>query len=81
MHGRKFMPAVCGPVQDRLHRLHRRQVRVHGALSAEVPGGYAHHGVKETEAESVTYVMAEVLGLGTAAHLIGYVTGERRRRP
>lgn len=35
----------------------------------------AHRGVKETEAESVAYVMAGMLGLDTAAYSVGYVAG------
>ena len=39
----------------------------------EEPGEYAaHRGIKETEAESVAYVLA---GLDTAAYSIGYVAG------
>jgi antirestriction protein ArdC len=42
----------------------------------EEPGEYAaHRGVKETEAESVAYVLAGLLGLDTAAYSIGYVAG------
>lgn len=35
----------------------------------------AHRGIKETEAESVAYVVAGTLGLDTAAYSIGYVAG------
>jgi hypothetical protein len=35
----------------------------------------AHRGVKETEAESVAYVMAGMLGLDTSAYSVGYVAG------
>ena len=42
----------------------------------EEPGEYAaHRGIKETEAESVAYVLAGLLGLDTAAYSIGYVAG------
>ena len=34
-----------------------------------------HRGVKETEAESVAYVVAGILGLDTTAYSIGYVAG------
>lgn len=34
-----------------------------------------HRGVKETEAESVAYVMAAMLGLDTSAYSVGYVAG------
>ena len=40
------------------------------------PGEYAaHRGIKETEAESVAYVLGGLLGLDTAAYSIGYVAG------
>lgn len=35
----------------------------------------AHRGIKETEAESVAYVLAGLLGLDTAVYSIGYVAG------
>lgn len=35
----------------------------------------AHRGIKETEAESVAYVTAGLLGLDTAEYSIGYVAG------
>lgn len=34
-----------------------------------------HRGIKETEAESVAYVVAGILGLDTSAYSIGYVAG------
>ena len=34
-----------------------------------------HRGVKETEAESVAYVVAGILGLDSSAYSIGYVAG------
>ena len=34
-----------------------------------------HRGVKETEAESVAYIVAGILGLDTAAYSVGYVAG------
>lgn len=37
-----------------------------------------HRGIKETEAESVAYVVAGILGLDTSAYSIGYVTGWSR---
>lgn len=37
-----------------------------------------HRGVKETEAESVAYVVAGILGLDTTAYSIGYVAGWSR---
>lgn len=35
----------------------------------------AHRGVKETEAESVAYIVAGLLGFDTAAYSIGYIAG------
>lgn len=35
----------------------------------------AHRGVKETEAESVAYIVAGIFGLDTAAYSVGYVAG------
>jgi antirestriction protein ArdC len=35
----------------------------------------AHRGTKETEAESVAYVVAGMLGLDTSAYSVGYVAG------
>ena len=40
------------------------------------PAEYVQHrGIKETEAESVAYVVAGILGLDTSAYSIGYVAG------
>ena len=38
----------------------------------------SHRGIKETEAESVAYVVAGLLGLDTSAYSIGYVAGWSR---
>lgn len=34
-----------------------------------------HRGIKETEAESVAYIVAGILELDTSAYSIGYVAG------
>lgn len=34
-----------------------------------------HRGIKETEAESVAYIVAGILGLDTSAYSIGYIAG------
>lgn len=49
----------------------------HALLHAsDAAGEYVvHRGVKETEAESVAYVTAGLLGLDTAGYSIGYVAG------
>ena len=40
-----------------------------------------HRGVTETEAESVAYVVAGILGLDTSAYSIGYVAGWSNGEP
>lgn len=49
----------------------------HVILHAEEDAGeyIAHRGIKETEAESVAYVVAGLLGLDTSAYSIGYIAG------
>ncbi|MCK0117002.1 ArdC family protein [Isoptericola sp. S6320L] len=49
----------------------------HATLHAEdgIEDYVAHRGLKETEAESVAYVTAGLLGLDTAEYSIGYVAG------
>jgi len=49
----------------------------HVILHAEDPSGeyQQHRGIKETEAESVAYVVAGLLGLNTSPTSISYVTG------
>ena len=49
----------------------------HVVLHAEEsPSEYiAHRGVKETEAESVAYVVSGILGMDTSSYSIGYVAG------
>ena len=42
----------------------------------EDPSEYVEHrGLKETEAESVAYVVAGILGLDTSAYSVGYIAG------
>lgn len=44
--------------------------------SDDAPQDYVEHrGVKETEAESVAYIVAGMLGLDTSSYSIGYVAG------
>ncbi len=49
----------------------------HALLHTETTGsGYVRHrGIEETEAESVAYVTAGILGLDTSTYSIGYVAG------
>ena len=68
-------------VAERLEPAQRAKTMLHEAahalLHAEDGAAeyVAHRGVKETEAESVAYVMAAMLGLDTSAYSIGYVAG------
>ena len=71
---RVVIDADLSPAQTAKTALHEA---AHVLLHAdEEPGEYAaHRGIKETEAESVAYVLAGLLGLNTAAYSIGYVAG------
>ena len=71
---RVVIDADLSPAQTAKTALHEA---AHVLLHAdEEPGEYAaHRGIKETEAESVAYVLAGLLGLDTAAYSIGYVAG------
>ncbi len=71
---RVVVDADLSPAQMAKTALHEA---AHVLLHAdEEPGEYAaHRGIKETEAESVAYVLAGLLGLDTAAYSIGYVAG------
>ncbi|MGW9114497.1 ImmA/IrrE family metallo-endopeptidase, partial [Microbacterium sp. NPDC055683] len=47
--------------------------------SDEEPAEYiTHRGIKETEAESVAYIVAGILGLDTSRYSVGYVAGWSR---
>ncbi|MFD1722407.1 ArdC-like ssDNA-binding domain-containing protein [Amnibacterium endophyticum] len=71
---RVVIDADLSPAQAAKTALHEAaHVLLH---TDEEPGEYAaHRGIKETEAESVAYVLAGLLGLDTAAYSIGYVAG------
>jgi hypothetical protein len=71
---RVVIDADLPPAQAAKTALHEA---AHVLLHAdEEPGEYAaHRGIKETEAESVAYVTAGLLGLDTAAYSVGYVAG------
>lgn len=47
----------------------------HALMHAEANDYHEHRGLYETEAESVAYVVAGVLGLDTSAKSIGYIAG------
>jgi len=68
-------------VSDTLEPAQRAKTMLHEAAHALLHGEesheeyVAHRGVKETEAESVAFVMAAMLGLDTSAYSVGYVAG------
>ncbi|MFC0456210.1 ArdC-like ssDNA-binding domain-containing protein [Arthrobacter liuii] len=71
---RVVVEADLSPAQAAKTALHEA---AHVILHAEEdPAEYVQHrGVKETEAESVAYIVAGILGLDTSAYSIGYVAG------
>ena len=71
---RVVVDVALSPAQAAKTALHEA---AHVLLHAEEdPAEYVQHrGVKETEAESVAYVVAGVLGLDTSSYSIGYVAG------
>ncbi|MGD7708112.1 ArdC-like ssDNA-binding domain-containing protein [Microlunatus sp. Y2014] len=71
---RVAVDANLSPAQAAKTALHEA---AHVILHAdEDPVEYiAHRGIKETEAESVAYVVAGILGLDTAIYSVGYVAG------
>src|SRR5690606_38959781 len=71
---RGVVDAALTPAQAAKTALHEA---AHVILHAkEDPAEYiTHRGIKETEAESVAYVVAGILGLDTSAYSIGYVAG------
>lgn len=71
---RVVVDADLSPAQAAKTALHEA---AHVILHAdEDPAEYvAHRGIKETEAESVAYIVAGILGLDTSRYSIGYVAG------
>ena len=71
---RVVIDANLTPAQAAKTALHEA---AHVLLHAEedIADYVQHRGIKETEAESVAYVAAGVLGLDTSAYSIGYVAG------
>lgn len=71
---RVVIAAGVEPAQAAKTALHEAaHAFLHGDLE---PGEYQQHrGTYETEAESVAYVVAGLLGLDTSAYTIGYVAG------
>ena len=47
----------------------------HALMHAEADDYHQHRGIYETEAESVAYIVAGVLGLDTSSKSIGYIAG------
>lgn len=68
-------------ISEKLSPAQRAKTMIHEAahvvLHSELdPAEYiAHQGQKETEAESVAYVVAGMFGLDTSAYTIGYIAG------
>jgi antirestriction protein ArdC len=71
---RVVIDADLSPAQAAKTALHEA---AHVALHVEEdPSEYVEHrGIKETEAESVAYIVAGILGLDTSAYSVGYVAG------
>ncbi len=71
---RVVIDADLQPAQAAKTALHEA---AHAYLHAELaPGQHAEHrGTRETEAESVAYIVAGLLGLDTSSYTIGYVAG------
>lgn len=71
---RVVIDAKLGPAQAAKTTVHEA---AHVILHADEPiSEYVEHrGVKETEAESVAYVVAGMAGLDTSAYSVGYVAG------
>lgn len=71
---RVVIDADLSPAQAAKTALHEA---AHVLLHADdEPGEYVEHrGIKETEAESVSYIVAGILGLDTSDYSVGYVAG------
>ncbi|MFC5931522.1 ImmA/IrrE family metallo-endopeptidase [Cryobacterium melibiosiphilum] len=71
---RVVIDADLSPAQAAKTALHEA---AHVLLHADdEPGEYVEHrGIKETEAESVAYIVAGTLGLDTSDYSVGYVAG------
>lgn len=71
---RVVIDSDLAPAQAAKTALHEAaHVILHGDQSAAEY--VAHRGIKETEAESVAYIVAALLGLDTTNYSIGYVAG------
>ena len=77
---RVVIDADLSPAQAAKTALHEA---AHVILHAEQDAAeyVQHRGVTETEAESVAYVVAGILGLDTSAYSIGYVAGWSNGEP
>lgn len=71
---RVVIDADLSPAQAAKTALHEA---AHAILHADIDAAeyIEHRGTKETEAESVAYIVAGILGLDTAAYSVGYVAG------
>lgn len=67
-------------VDEKMSPAQRAKTMIHEAAHAilhvdDIEGETGHRGIRETEAESVAYVVAALLGLDTSDYSIGYVAG------
>lgn len=77
---RVVIDAALSPAQTAKTALHEA---AHVILHADEDAAeyMEHRGIKETEAESVAYIVAGTLGLDTSDYSIGYVAGWSRCEP
>jgi len=66
-------------IHDQLHPAQAAATMLHEAahalMHADADDYHQHRGIYETEAESVAYIVAGVLGLDTSSKSIGYIAG------
>lgn len=73
---RVVIDSTLAPAQAAKTGLHEAAHVLMHADEKDATAQYAaHRGIKETEAESVAYIVAGILGLDTSAYSIGYVAG------
>ena len=66
---------ALAPAQAAKTALHEAAHVILHSTEEEAAEYIEHRGTKETEAESVAYIVAGILGLDTSAYSIGYVAG------
>lgn len=73
---RVLIQTGLSPAQTAKTMIHEAaHVLLHSELEESDEERVEHRGTKETEAESVAYVLGNLLGLDTSAYSIGYVAG------